>query len=188
MLGAAGTARADTFGCCLIKGTPPVTDRALRTNDEASCQTYGGIFYLGKVPNSEGTACVDSPVPPYDYNDPNNHNSTSSSGQPAPGATSGQASILGRLRNAVSGAYDSSTDENTMSRVAGLVVNVVFSILGVIFVFLIVYAGYQWMTAQGDKIKVTKGQSVIRTCVIGMLVTAGAYAIWQFIFFNLIAR
>lgn len=53
----------------------------------------------------------------------------------------------------------------------------VFSILGVVLLFLILYAGFLWMTAMGDPKKVTKATDILKESVIGLIILLSAYAI-----------
>lgn len=58
-------------------------------------------------------------------------------------------------------------------------------LLGVIFIILIVLAGYNWMTAAGDEEKIKKATSTIRSAIIGLLIIIAAYSITYFVFQNL---
>ena len=58
-------------------------------------------------------------------------------------------------------------------------------LLGVIFIILIVIAGYNWMTAAGDEEKIKKATSTIRSAIIGLLIIIAAYSITYFVFQNL---
>lgn len=71
--------------------------------------------------------------------------------------------------------------ETTFASNLGMVVNIVLSFSGVIFMALMVYAGYLWMTARGDENKIDKAQSMIRGAIVGMIITVGAYSITNFI-------
>lgn len=96
------------------------------------------------------------------------------------------ASIFGRMRAAGSTSYNvSGTDEFSMSKLIGQVISVFISLLGVIFVVLIIFAGYNWMTAAGDSGKVDKAKETLWRAVIGLIITVGAYAIWTWLFFAL---
>ncbi len=77
--------------------------------------------------------------------------------------------------------YDANTGATTFASTLGLVVRVVMSFAGIIFLALMVYAGYLWMTARGEEAKVDKAQNMIRSAVIGLIITLGAYSITQFI-------
>ena len=70
-----------------------------------------------------------------------------------------------------------SSDTNSMAGIVGIVIKAFLGLLGVIFLVLVIYAGYSWMTAQGDEDKVTKAIVTLQRAVIGLIVTVGAYAI-----------
>ncbi|MFP4514921.1 MAG: pilin [Parcubacteria group bacterium] len=78
------------------------------------------------------------------------------------------------------GAYVEA-DQWTLSMIIGQAVNVLLSFLGVIFIILIILAGYNWMTAGGNQEKVSKAKDSIKSSLIGLLVVVGAYAIWELI-------
>ena len=52
-----------------------------------------------------------------------------------------------------------------------------FSLVGVIFFALMVYAGFLWMTARGDSKQVTKAKDILTTSVIGAVIVVSAYVI-----------
>jgi len=58
-------------------------------------------------------------------------------------------------------------------------------LLGIIFIVLLVLAGFNWMTAAGDEEKVTKAKNTITRAVIGLIIIIAAYAITVFVFKNL---
>jgi hypothetical protein len=80
------------------------------------------------------------------------------------------------------GGFDDNTDQYTASGIVGTAVNVFFSILGIIFIVLMLFAGYNWMTAAGDNAKVDKAKSTIWRAVIGLIITVSSWAIWDLIF------
>lgn len=55
------------------------------------------------------------------------------------------------------------------------------SLLGLIFVSLIIYAGFLWMTAGGDDKQVGKAKDTIQQAAIGLAITLSAYAITNFV-------
>ncbi len=99
------------------------------------------------------------------------------------GTISDSASPLLEKLNTVgtSAGYDSGTSETTILEILGTGIRVGLSLLGVIFIILILLAGYNWMTAAGDQEKITKAQHTIRSAIIGLLIIVGAFAIWMFI-------
>lgn len=81
---------------------------------------------------------------------------------------------------------DDQSDRVLFSRILGNIISTFFGLLGAIFIILMVYAGYNWMTARGDESKVEKAISTIQKAVIGLIITVGSYAIWNFIFHALL--
>jgi uncharacterized membrane protein len=92
-------------------------------------------------------------------------------------------SVMDRLRStaSVSGPYNDVTS-TSLAGIIGLAIQAVLSILGIIFLILMVVAGYRWMTADGNEQKVEKSQDSIRSALIGLILTISAYTLWQFIF------
>ncbi len=69
----------------------------------------------------------------------------------------------------------------------GRVVQVFLGLLGVIFLLLTIYAGYLWMTSQGDEEKVQKAINIIKSATIGLIICLAAFAIATWIVNALIA-
>ncbi|HNX11265.1 MAG TPA: hypothetical protein PKI61_03935 [bacterium] len=55
------------------------------------------------------------------------------------------------------------------------------SLLGVIFLILMIYGGISWMTAQGNDQKVSKAKDIIMNSITGLVIVAAAYAITYFV-------
>jgi hypothetical protein len=85
-------------------------------------------------------------------------------------------------------------DENlhTMSDVSGLptadirliiarIIRIVISVLGIVLVILIVYAGYLYMLARGDAEKTKHAWAIIRNAIIGLAIVLASYAIATFV-------
>jgi hypothetical protein len=69
--------------------------------------------------------------------------------------------------------------------IIGGVVGVGLSLLGVAFFLLLLYAGFLWMTAMGDKGKIDKAKDILEAAIVGLLIVIAAYAIATFVFSNL---
>jgi hypothetical protein len=90
--------------------------------------------------------------------------------------------LLDKLKTVGNSAgYGEATPENSILDIIGTAISVMLSLLGVIFIFLIILAGYNWMTAAGDQEKITKAQHTIRSAIIGLLIIVASFAIWLFI-------
>jgi hypothetical protein len=75
--------------------------------------------------------------------------------------------------------------EASLSSVIPAIIGVFLGLLGIIFVILIIYAGYNWMTAAGDSDKVDKAKETLQRAIIGLVITVSAYAITYFVFTNI---
>jgi len=62
------------------------------------------------------------------------------------------------------------------------------SLLGVVFMVLIIYGGFTWMFARGNDQAVTKAKGIIETAIIGLVIVISAYAITTFIAENLATK
>lgn len=81
-----------------------------------------------------------------------------------------------------SGGYTTSgVTDTSLSQSIGLVVKVVISFIGTIFFVLTVYAGFLWMTAQGNEEQVAKSTGILKMAVIGMIISVASYIISVFI-------
>ncbi len=67
-------------------------------------------------------------------------------------------------------------------QILGRIINIFLGFLGVVFLGLLLYAGYTWMTAGGDVSKVETAKKTIRNAIIGLVLIASAWAITTFIF------
>jgi len=76
----------------------------------------------------------------------------------------------------------SSGNEFSLAEIVGYIIRAFFGILGMIFIILILTAGYNYMNARGDEERVDKALTTIRRAIIGLIITVGAYAIWAFVF------
>lgn len=63
----------------------------------------------------------------------------------------------------------------------GSIIKAVLSMVGLVFLILLVYAGILWMTARGDEGMVEKSKEIIQAAVIGIAITVSAYAITVFV-------
>lgn len=66
--------------------------------------------------------------------------------------------------------------------VIGSAINIAFGLVGSIFLILMIYAGVLWMTAAGNSDTVDKAKGIIKTAIIGIIVTFGSYAITSYVF------
>lgn len=71
--------------------------------------------------------------------------------------------------------------EADLSETIGSLINVFLTILGVILLILVIYAGFLWMTAGGDADQTKKAKDIMINAVIGLIILLAAYAISNFV-------
>lgn len=92
------------------------------------------------------------------------------------------SSIMGKLQAVGDNSgYNANTNETSLSSGLGIIVNMILSLLGVVFIILTIFGGFQWMTAGGNEDQVKKAQDRIKSAVIGLVITLSAYAVWNLI-------
>ena len=62
--------------------------------------------------------------------------------------------------------------------------NFVYFIIGIVSVIIVIFAGYQYITANGDSAKAANAMKTILFAVIGIVVAASAFAITNFLVGN----
>ncbi len=80
------------------------------------------------------------------------------------------------LGQVINGAGYSSSQQD-VGDVVGTGIKLVLTLVGLIFLILMVYAGLLWMTARGEEAQVEKARKIIVAAVIGLVIVVSAYAI-----------
>ena len=70
---------------------------------------------------------------------------------------------------------------NTVSNLIGQVVQIIFSIVGILAVLMMILGGINLMTSAGDPGKIKKGKDTIIWGIIGLCVTLFSYVIINFV-------
>lgn len=78
-----------------------------------------------------------------------------------------------------SAGYDTNTD---LLGVVRTIIVAILSLLAIIFLALLIYAGFKWMTAAGDSDDVKKAKATIKTAIIGLVIILASYGITYFVF------
>lgn len=93
--------------------------------------------------------------------------------------------------NAITGMYDnaaqvrasSGLSENaSVGSIIASIIKTALGLLAVIFLVLMVFSGFQWMTASGNESQISKAQDTIKAALIGLVIVLAAYAITYFVF------
>ena len=78
------------------------------------------------------------------------------------------------------------TSQNDINTIVALIIRSLLSLLGVIFLGLLVYGGYLWMTDRGNEEQVKRARNLISAAIIGLIIVVSAYAISIFVLETLI--
>ena len=73
----------------------------------------------------------------------------------------------------------------SLGSIVATVIQAFLGLLGIIFLVLIVTAGYRWMMAGGNEEKMKEAKDMIHRAIIGLIITVSAYAITYFVFTNI---
>ena len=79
------------------------------------------------------------------------------------------------------GGFVARSPETSLPYQIGILIRGIMGLLGVIFLILVVYAGYKWMLAHGEPGEVKAAQQLLLHSIIGLVITAAAYALTSFV-------
>lgn len=79
------------------------------------------------------------------------------------------------------GAGFAQTTGTDLPLIVGRIINGALTIVGILVVSLMIYAGFLWMTARGNEDQVTKARKLLTEAVIGLAIIVTAYAITTFV-------
>lgn len=85
-----------------------------------------------------------------------------------------------QLDNTGTAVYGDATGD-TFYEVLGLLLKIILSLLGVLLLVLVIYAGFLWMTAAGNSTQVEKAKDILVNAVVGLIILVSAYAISTFV-------
>jgi hypothetical protein len=66
------------------------------------------------------------------------------------------------------------------------IINIILTFVGSIFMILIIWAGFKWMTSAGNTDAIKKSRETIINAVIGLAVILASYVIVNFVIRNLV--
>ncbi|MFA6215835.1 MAG: hypothetical protein WC768_04680 [Patescibacteria group bacterium] len=74
----------------------------------------------------------------------------------------------------------------SLGQVISFIIKIFLSFLGVLYVILIIYAGFLWMTSAGNEEKITKAKKIMTSAFIGLAIILAAYALTYYVIDNLL--
>ncbi|HEX9679216.1 MAG TPA: hypothetical protein VGA08_01200, partial [Candidatus Saccharimonadales bacterium] len=76
--------------------------------------------------------------------------------------------------------------ETSLAETIAKVIRAVLGLLGVIFIALIIYAGFMWLTSAGNEDRIKKAKMIIVAAIIGVAIILFAFIITNFVFNTLL--
>lgn len=102
-------------------------------------------------------------------------------------ATSNAPDIMGQL-NAGSQAAGYGTEAQDIRITVAKGIQMVLSLLGIVFLVLVVYAGFLIFTAAGNEENLSKAKKIIGYAVVGFIIILSAYSITSFVTSRILAE
>ncbi len=75
--------------------------------------------------------------------------------------------------------YD--TGQTDPTSIISTIIQVALSFVGIIFLVLMIYGGFLWMTARGNEEQAGKAKKLIVAAFVGLVIVVSAYAIAYFV-------
>lgn len=98
-------------------------------------------------------------------------------------ALAGDSGLLKMVKNiGVTGPYDPGADTSTIGDIASRLIFWFLSLMTVIYLCFMIYAGYLWLTARGNSEQVEQSKNILRDAIIGMAIILSAAAITALIY------
>ncbi|MEK7103289.1 MAG: pilin [Patescibacteria group bacterium] len=88
---------------------------------------------------------------------------------------------LGCSSSGFAGFFGLPGDQQTLPAIIGRAIQIILSVLGLVFLILVVYGGILWMVAEGDTSKVSKARGLLFHAVLGLIIVLSAFAITSFV-------
>lgn len=92
-----------------------------------------------------------------------------------------------KTAESIAGQAGYNKDAKDINVLIGQIITATLSFLGVIFLALMVYGGYLWMTDRGNEEQVKRAKNLISAAIIGLVIIVAAYAISWFVISKLTA-
>jgi len=74
------------------------------------------------------------------------------------------------------------SEPRSIGEITGAIIGTFLSFLGIIFLCLVIYGGFLWMTSAGNEGKVLQAKETLTQAVIGLIIILSAYSITYFVF------
>lgn len=77
-------------------------------------------------------------------------------------------------------------EAGNLETITGNIIEVFLSVVGVLLLLILIYAGFLWMTAGGNTDQVKKARTMVINAIVGLVIVFAAYAITEFVIRSLV--
>lgn len=89
---------------------------------------------------------------------------------------------LGGASNDISSiATSAGLEASSLPTIIGTTISILLGVLGIVFVILVVYAGFLYLTSNGEETNVKKAKKLLTQAIIGLIIIVSAYAISDYV-------
>lgn len=92
-----------------------------------------------------------------------------------------QSKLFSEVDQAGAAIFGSANSAPTLVELIGNGIQIALSLLGVVLLGYVLYAGFLWMTAGGEEDNIKKAQGILRNAVIGLVIILASYSITLFV-------
>ena len=81
------------------------------------------------------------------------------------------------------GGYDTSVSgENTLLNTIQKIVSIFLSLIGIVFILIMLYAGVRWLTSRGKEELIEKSKTAMEAALTGLVLVLISYGLTKFVF------
>ncbi len=84
-------------------------------------------------------------------------------------------------KSANTAGYATGASASTINDLVGKAIYAILTFVGVIFLGLIIFGAFTWMTAEGNEQKVAEANKILMGSLFGFIIVVSAYAVTYFI-------
>ena len=96
--------------------------------------------------------------------------------------------VIGDLKDTAeqSGIIVDNKQPPTLYQTIGKFINLFLAFLGVVFLIIIIYAGFVWMMAKGNQEEVNRAIDWMKNAFIGIIIVLAAYLLTNYVVFRIL--
>ncbi len=82
-------------------------------------------------------------------------------------------------------AFGNGSGDKDIKKIVVDIIKIFLTFMGVIFLAIIIFAGFKWMTSMGNSGKISEATSMMKNALIGLIIVMFSYAITLYVTRNM---